>query len=287
MKVSGTEPAQHPRVRSQARLAAPRPDRPRRSAVSPGSPGADSAIHEGIRWPRSRDPSRWWRESVLSGAARRRAVEGGPWRGTRNPWKDRVPGRWQQRSCTTDSSVEQGLEVGHSETGRAGAAHQQWMSRRFGKSSPGSRSASAGSGRRSGTTLRGGSGKSRAREYPPDTRPSGQDRMATRSPGRVGVPPSGGQGARSSRRRLPRQAGARRRRGASQRGTDRAAQVVRFEEAEMPKREMVCSWVRQALRCHRGPVARKRRSEVGGNGRRATGRGDAVRLLMRGILRRV
>ncbi len=50
--------------------------------------------------------------------------------------------RWKQLSSTTDSSVEQGLEVGCSATDLAGTTHQQWTSDRSGEPSLSSKTTS-------------------------------------------------------------------------------------------------------------------------------------------------
>jgi hypothetical protein len=88
--------------------------------------------------------------------------------GEQSPWKDRAFHRWQQGWNATDSSAEQGLEVGRSAVERAGASHRQRTAHRRAKPRPAPRPRPWLEGRsQRATGLRVGAGpRSRARECP-------------------------------------------------------------------------------------------------------------------------
>jgi hypothetical protein len=62
--------------------------------------------------------------------------------GEQSPWKDRAVRHWKRRGIATDSSAEQGLEVGHSAVERAGASFRKRMAHRRAKPSPAPRDTS-------------------------------------------------------------------------------------------------------------------------------------------------
>jgi len=219
----------------------------------------------------------------------RGAVEGGPWRGTRSPWKDRVP-RFRQRDwSTTDSSMEQGLEVGCSVTDLAGTAHQQWTPDRPGESSP-----SPGAPRCQGRMQREAAPRDGV-DLVHDSRVSltraalGSRRVAEDDP-RVGVSglPPGGREARCRRARACLSRSERATAGGPTAGRERGGlghwtppgRDARVRGG-MPLGVPDTSVSTAILRREEAPPPPPGGCGVNGNGRRARGRGDAVRLSAR------
>ena len=148
MKVSGSEP------RDEQEPLGTWEEREERSQLSPrtdsggadpehGLPGAGDAN-------RGRDPGR---KRAGRGASahgtqpprrrrRREEREKEDLGGEQSPWKDRAVRHRQRWGDATDSSAEQGLEVGHSETALAGAPHRKRTAHRRVESSPAPRDTS-------------------------------------------------------------------------------------------------------------------------------------------------
>lgn len=146
MKVCGTSSSQPSSGERQDEPATPRPDRLRRGreaglpARRPTAGGMPRDAQPGLNTSVDRA------EALRSqGQSEERSKE--DLGGEQNPWKEEVFQRRKRRGSTSDSSVEQGLEVGCSATDLAGTAHQQWTSHRPGESSPSSGAASAARGR--------------------------------------------------------------------------------------------------------------------------------------------
>jgi hypothetical protein len=117
--------------------AAPSPDRLRRSArPSPACRERRSATAGGMR--RAHRVDERLGAKPRSPRRRRRRAERAKedLGGEQSPWKDRAIRRRQRRGIATDSSAEQGLEVGHSAVERAGVASRKRASHRRAKPSP-------------------------------------------------------------------------------------------------------------------------------------------------------
>jgi hypothetical protein len=231
MKVGGDEPRNPPGALGRAEgaggvVAAPSPDRLRRSArPSPVRRERSSATAGGMP-DAKRVASASARSHGLPGgtagarSGRRRALEG-------NKAHGRIgrPTHRQRRGVATDSSAEQGLEVGRSGAEHAGTPHRQRTANRRAEPSP-------------VPGHLGGPGALAA-----SSRPSGRSRTSVRgsrvSAGRVRI--FGSERARRSRsrtRQKPAQAGGR---GVTARGLaegeSSAAQAARFPPAETRERE--------------------------------------------------
>jgi hypothetical protein len=314
--------------------AAPSPDRLRRSArPSPACRERRSATAGGMR--RAHRVDERLGAKPRSPRRRRRRAERAKedLGGEQSPWKDRAIRRRQRRGIATDSSAEQGLEVGHSAVERAGVASRKRASHRRAKPSPAQESLRWRQGVRSEQPAFGsgpghGPGLASAAPRPGSSDPGsgearGRDGRGLRPQAEAARRRGASSGARAARlrprgslpwrhgrarctpsgvralrcRRSPRARGSllpsvdERRTPCASTGPARAGGARPAVEGTSAS----CSGSARTTRRAQAPsgtlVLRGRRTRSGarseGKRQGGNGRGDAVRLLTRGILRRV